>query len=415
MSSTAATRFTQRFGVTHPVVNAPMAGISGGELAAAVDAAGGLGIIGGGYGDLGWIREQWTRAGTAGAGVGRVGVGLILWVLDDPTTKIDELLALGVRTFFLSFGDPTPCVGRIHDAGGLVLHQVNTVDEARQAHAAGVDAIVVQGEEAGGHGRPGAALLELLPVVVDLVAPIPVLAAGGIADAADVARVRDLGAAGVAVGTRFYATHEALESPGAKDLLVTAGPGDTLRTAVFDRLRGPDWPDGYDGRALVNDATRRWHERDADLASAIDTERERYAVAADAGDLSWRAVWAGTGVERITRLDHAADVVAELSAPLRLRTSVIKARTPTWRPRGQRVVFPGSPVGSARGHPTGAFLFVLFANRRLRRLGAQPRTVQHNRSTLRRGPCSGRSVRVKPKELRDSPCLPKGSSGASSA
>jgi nitronate monooxygenase len=316
VSTPATRRFVRGFGVTHPVVNAPMARIAGGELAAAVDGAGGLGLIGGGYGDLGWIREQWARAGAAGTGVGTVGVGLILWVLDDPATKVDELLALGVRTFFLSFGDPTPCVARIHDAGGRVVHQVNTLEEARQGQTAGVDAIAVQADGAGGHGRPGATLVELLPAVVDLVAPTPVLAGGGIADARDVARARSLGAAGVVVGTRFYATHEALDTSDAKERLVTAESEDTIRTSVFDAVRGPTWPEGYDGRAIVNEATRLWHGRDGDLAATIDAERARYAAATEAGDLSWRAVWAGIGVDRITRIDHAADVVAELSEPL---------------------------------------------------------------------------------------------------
>ena len=305
MSSSATDRFVRRFGISLPVVNAPMAGIAGGELAAAVDAAGGLGIIGAGYGDLGFVAEEWARAGTASTAGGRagprhVGVGLILWVLDDPTTIVDELLALGVRTFFLSFGDPTPVVARIHDAGGTVLQQVTTPEEAQQAAAAGVDAIAVQGDGAGGHGRPGRELDELLPLVVDLVYPIPVLAAGGIAAADDVARVRALGAAGIVAGTRFYATQEALDTPEAKQLLVTAGSDDTIRTSVFDVIRGPDWPEGHDGRAIINDTTRRWHGHDAELAATLDTERARYADAAAAGDLSRQG---GVGGHR-ARPDH---------------------------------------------------------------------------------------------------------------
>jgi nitronate monooxygenase len=311
VSSAATDRFTERFEVTHAVVNAPMAGIAGGELAAAVDAAGGLGVIGAGYGDLDFVTREWARAGTS-----RAGVGLILWVLVDPTAMVDELLDLGVRTFFLSFGDPTPVVARIHDAGGAVLQQVTTPEEARQAQAAGVAAIAVQGDGAGGHGRPGRALSDFLPAVVDLVAPTPVLAAGGIAAADDVSWAKALGAAGVVVGTRFYATHEALESPATKERLVTARSDDTIRTTVFDTLRGPTWPEGHDGRAIANEATRRWHGRDEALAAALDAEQARYADAAAAGDLTWKAVWAGTGLDRITGIERAADVVEELSRPL---------------------------------------------------------------------------------------------------
>jgi nitronate monooxygenase len=217
------------------VVNAPMAGIAGGALAAAVTRAGGLGFIGGGYGDMSWIDEQLDIAADAA-----VGVGLITWALRDRPGLVEHVVRRGVRWVWLSFGDPAAFLPVIHGDGAIAVCQVQTVSEAGHAAAAGADVIVAQGHESGGHGRDTEPLADLLPAVIAAVAPVPVLAAGGITTRDDRRRATALGAAGVVIGTRLYASHEALDTHAAKFLLVAATA--TRRTTVFDLVRGPVWP-----------------------------------------------------------------------------------------------------------------------------------------------------------------------------
>ena len=284
-----------------------MANIAGGALASAVASAGALGLIGGGYGDAGWIRAQ------LGVAAGHdVGVGLITWRLAEQPALVAELVSDGVRIFFLSFGDPSPYAPTILRSGGRLLCQVLSVTEAVRAIEAGADAVVAQGNEAGGHGRDNESVSELVPAVVDAVAPVPVLAAGGMTSGPDLAAMWSLGAAGVVLGTRLYASHEALDSDAVKHLLTQAGDGATVRTSVFDVIRGPQWPGGYNGRALRNETTDKWHSRVGELHTDAVDERRRYAVAASAGDLSQRVVWAGAGVGRVERIQPAADVVREV-------------------------------------------------------------------------------------------------------
>lgn len=303
----AARAFCERFGVTVPIVNAPMANIAGGALASAVASAGALGLIGGGYGDADWIRTQLGEA--AGHDVG---VGLITWRLAQHPHLLTRLISDGVGIFFLSFDDPSPYASTILRSGGRLICQVQSVAEAVCAIDAGADAIVAQGNEAGGHGCDNESVSELLPAVVDTVAPVPVLAAGGITTGRDLAAVWALGAAGAVLGTRLYATHEALDVDAAKHRLVQATDGATMRTSVFDVIRGPDWPGDYNGRALRNATTHEWHNRLNELRAAVVGERDRYAAAALSGDVSKRVVWAGAGVGRVERIQPAADVVREV-------------------------------------------------------------------------------------------------------
>lgn len=284
-----------------------MARIAGGALAAAVTKAGGLGFVGGGYGDLAWIGTQLAIAGTA-----RVGIGLITWRLDEEPDLLASALALAPRALWLSYGDPTPYIDRIRTAGAVAVCQVLAVDDARHAVAAGAQVIVIQGSEAGGHGRAGRGLLTLIPAVVDAVGPVPVVAAGGIGDGRQLAACWALGAAGIVLGTRLYATPEALDADHAKQRLVDAGGDDTLHTTVFDLLRGPTWPPGYTGRAIANHSTDTWHGREHDLSAVLPAERERYQTAADAGDLDARVLWAGEGVDLIHDVIPAAEIVAHI-------------------------------------------------------------------------------------------------------
>ena len=291
-------------GVEVPLLGAPMARIAGARLATTVTDAGGLGFVGGGYGDAEWLDRELGAAEPS-----RVGVGLITWRLDEQPHVLDSALEHGPRAVWLSYGDPAPYIPRIHDAGAAAVCQVLDLPSAAAARRAGADVLVAQGSEAGGHGRPGRGLLTLLPAIVQCARGTPVVGAGGIATGRQLAACWTLGAAGAALGTRLYATHEATDTPGAKQRLVDAAGGDTLHTTVFDLLRGPPWPDGYTGRAIANDVTRRWQGRETELAPVLARERQRYQRRAAADDLATRVVWAGEALDLIHALEPAADVI----------------------------------------------------------------------------------------------------------
>ena len=187
-------RVTDRLGIEHPVLLAPMDVVSGGRLAAAVSQAGGLGLLGGGYGDGEWLERKWARAGNA-----RIGCGFITWSLAKRPELLDSVLRHQPAVIMLSFGDPRPFAPAIRAAGARLICQVQTVAQAREATEAGADVIVAQGTEAGGHGQ-SEPLLTLLPRVVDACSDIPVVAAGGIADGRGLAAAMMLGAEGGRAG-----------------------------------------------------------------------------------------------------------------------------------------------------------------------------------------------------------------------
>jgi nitronate monooxygenase len=247
---TLRTRLTEKLGIAHPVLLAPMGSIAGGRLAGAVTEAGGLGLIGGGYGEEAWLEREFAAAGNR-----RVGCGFITWSLAKQPRLLDRVLAYRPAALMLSFGDPRPFAKRIKADAVVLICQVQNRDHALQALDAGAEIIIAQGTEAGGHGG-GRATLPLVPAIADLVArrapEAMVVAAGGIADGRGLAAALALGAEGVLVGTRFYATLESLGHDKAKARIVAALGEDTLRTSVFDIVRGYSWPDGITGRALRN-------------------------------------------------------------------------------------------------------------------------------------------------------------------
>jgi nitronate monooxygenase len=159
----------------------------------------------------------------------------------------------------------------------------------------------------------------LVPAVVDAVAPTPVLAAGGIADGRGLAAALMLGAHGALIGTRFYASVEALGHDQAKQRIVTAQGHETARTRVFDIVRGYAWPAPYTGRALRNRFMERWQGRETDLALALTTERASYQAAARQGDCETAVVWAGEAVDLIKSVESAAALVAQISAEAEAR------------------------------------------------------------------------------------------------
>src|SRR5262245_9518642 len=223
-----STRLTTLLGVEHPILLAPMDIVADGRLAAEVARAGGFGIIGGGYGDAAWLAREMDAAGDAG-----VGVGFITWSMAKQPSLLDLALERKPPAIMLSFGEVRPHADKIKRAGAKLICQVQTVEQAKDAAAAGADVLVAQGAEAGGHGI-ARGTFALVPAVVDAARGIPVAAAGGVADGRGLAAALMLGADGVLVGTRFYASQEAAGHQAAKQRIVDASGDRTIRGILFD-------------------------------------------------------------------------------------------------------------------------------------------------------------------------------------
>ena len=201
--------------------------VADGRLAATVSRAGGFGLIGGGYGDEAWLRRELDAAGDA-----RVGVGFITWSMAKRPALLDLALERRPPAIMLSFGDVRPHAPKIRAAGALLICQVQTLEQARDALANGADILVAQGAEAGGHGV-SRSTFPFVPAVVDAAKGVPVVAAGGVADGRGLAAALMLGADGVLMGTRFYASQEAAGFAAAKELIVAASGDHTLRGILF--------------------------------------------------------------------------------------------------------------------------------------------------------------------------------------
>jgi nitronate monooxygenase len=303
---TFSNRLTQLLEIEHPVLLAPMDLVSGGKLAAAVSQAGGLGLLGGGYGNGDWIDREWDRAGNA-----RIGCGFITWSLAKQPQILDRTLARGPAAIMLSFGDPRPFAAAIHAAGARLICQVQTVAQADEAREAGADIIVAQGTEAGGHGM-SEPLFTLLPQVVDACPQTPVVAAGGIADGRGFAAALLLGAEGVLMGTRFYASQEADGHPEAKRRIVNAGSGQTVRSIVFDLSRQTRWPTPYTGRLLRNRHAETWLGREDELAARMVEIGRDYAAARERGDFDVAGVIAGEACALIHDIPPAGEIVERI-------------------------------------------------------------------------------------------------------
>ncbi len=300
------TALTKRLNIRHPILLAPMGTCSGGELAAAVTQAGGLGLIGGGPADPEWLRTEYARAGNA-----RVGVGFITWLLAQQPETLELALDHKPAAVMLSFGDHTPFVDAIKAAEIPLICQVQTVAQALHAAQTGADVIVAQGQEAGGHGISSRGTIALAPAIVDaLGGDIPVVAAGGIADGRGLAAALMLGCGGVLMGTRFAASRESLWSEIKTSALAAANGDDTVRTEVFDILRrGSPWPDSYDGRVLRNAAADRWHGNEAALYENLEEAGPRFADADARDDMAENVTWAGEDVDLIHDIPPAGDIV----------------------------------------------------------------------------------------------------------
>jgi nitronate monooxygenase len=307
-----ATRLTERFGLTHPVILAPMAFAAGGRLAAAVSRAGGLGLIGGGYGQRGWIEAQFDEAGDAD-----VGCGFITWSLERRPELLDEVLARRPRAIMLSFGDPRRFAPRVREAGVPLLCQIQSRADAELALEAGAQVIVAQGAEAGGHGDRRATFT-LVPEIADLLAarsPETLLcAAGGIADGRGVAAALVLGADGVLVGTRLWATAEANVADPMQRAALAADGDATIRTHVPDIVRGFEWPARFTARVLRNRFTDEWHGRETELARADESVDREWVEGWNAGDPERSNTFAGEAVGLIRTVEPAAAVVEAMAS-----------------------------------------------------------------------------------------------------
>jgi nitronate monooxygenase len=306
------TALTRKLGIEHPILLAPMGSASGGKLAAAVSGAGGLGIIGGAYGDPEVLEREFAAAGNI-----RVGCGFITWALARRPEALDQAISHAAPAIMLSFGDAGLFLSKVRAAGIVAICQVQSLRQAREVLDQGADIIVAQGTEAGGHGAVRATF-SLVPAIVDEVArsgrTVPVVAAGGIVDGRGLAAALMLGAEGVLMGTRFYAAEESLAHPAAKARVVAGSGDDTFRTTVFDRARGIDWPSHYTGRALANAFGRKWHGREEALEAHIDTERTHYTAAAAAGDFDTAVIYTGEAIDMIHAIEPAAAIVQRVVA-----------------------------------------------------------------------------------------------------
>lgn len=307
------TWLTERFGLSVPVVAAPMAGVGTGRLAAAVSAAGGLGMLGVGATAMpDWVRGQCSLAREAGP----FGVGLMAWVLAQDDALVDVVVGEAPVLVSVSYGPYERWIAPLQAAGIVVATQVGTLQEAVAAEHAGVDVLVARGGEGGGHGRNEVATLPLLQAVLDAVR-VPVLAAGGIGTARGLAAVLAAGSAGAWVGTAFLACTEAATSAAARELLLAAADTDTVYGRVFDVGQRLGWPPQYGGRALRNAFFERWVGREDELAGD-DLAAAELMAARNHGDFAASCIYAGQGVALLRAELTAADVLGELAGAGRL-------------------------------------------------------------------------------------------------
>lgn len=298
-----STAWSRSFGLRVPIVNAPMGGVAGGRLAAAVTAAGGLGMVG-----MGSVATRKLLAEQLAHVDGRFGIGMVDWVMRNEPGLLEDALAARPALLSVSFGTEWSWVEKAHDAGIPTATQVYDSTGARQAADAGVDILVARGSEGGGHGEDKLALLPLLDAVLDAVS-VPVLAGGGVASARSLAAVLAAGASGAWVGTRLSACPEALTGDTGRRALVTATETDTAVTRVFDVAKGLPWPARFPSRVLANDFVEHWTGRE----EALDAQAcDELAAAIAAGDRRMVPVDAGQGVGMIRSDASVGEVIDEM-------------------------------------------------------------------------------------------------------
>jgi nitronate monooxygenase len=307
-------------GIEQPIIQAPMSAVS--QLAAAVSNAGALGMLA-----LTWSDPAGDPVRETAALTDRPFGGNLI-IDSDQHRRLDEALEAGLRIVSLMWGDPSSYVQQVHDAGGLVLLTVGSAEEARRAVASGVDVIVAQGWEAGGHVLSKVATLPLVPAVVDAVTPVPVIAAGGIGDARGVAAVFALGAQAAWLGTRFLLAQEMPTHEEYRRRLIDAVETDAQ---WYPDLYDVGWPDAPH-RALRNSTSEMWEaagrpplgsrpgEGDVLAHFASGETIVRYEPGAPlvgtTGDIEALSLWAGQSVGLVSQQQSVAEIVAELVSHL---------------------------------------------------------------------------------------------------
>jgi NAD(P)H-dependent flavin oxidoreductase YrpB (nitropropane dioxygenase family) len=316
--------FSEMLGIEHPIALAGMSGVTSPELVAAVSNAGGLGILGASdieataiLEQVGTVREQTKRP---------FGINLLLHGVDDEQMRA----VLEARPSVLSTAWPrddqnlAAIFDSAHERGIKVLHMVPTAADAAKAVAAGADVIIAQGTDGGGHiGLVGTAVI--VPMVAREVAPIPVLAAGGIADGRGLAAMLALGAAGVLIGTRFLATTESPLHDAFKRLIVESDGTDTIVTDLADVMLGVDWPGAVE-RIARNRVVERWLGRTNELRRRRDETLSVMRQARRAGDTDEAIVYYGQSAALIDEVKPAGHVVAEM---IREAESIMRERLPS--------------------------------------------------------------------------------------
>lgn len=316
------TEITRLLGIDHPIISAPMGpDMTGPDLVAAVSNAGAFGILQAQFSPPPEFRSEIHR--TRELTNKPFGVNLLLEFPAEEQVAI--CLEEKVTALSLFWGDPSPYVERAHDAGVLVIHQVGSVEDAKRSADAGVDLIIAQGVEAGGHVRGVISTLVLVPQIVDAVSPTPVAAAGGIFDARGVAAVLALGAQAAVLGTRFLATAESRAHPQYKQRLIDADSEDTVHTILF----GHGWPHAP-VRTLKTAFVEDWLGKEKQGQESRSDEpvighttiggQEMPVLrfmgmppnAESSGDIELRSLLAGQVVGQVAEIKPAKEVVLEL-------------------------------------------------------------------------------------------------------
>jgi len=304
-------------GIEIPIFQGGMATYTSAELVAAVSNAGGLGIIGALGRNRDDLRDEIRRVRNLTSKP--FGVNHVVCRIDDACVELT--LAQRVPVISLSWGRAAELTARAHDAGLKVVHQVTTPEEAGGVAAEGADVVIAQGTEGGGHVGTNMSTMALVPQAVDLVKPVPVMAAGGIADGRGLAAAIMLGAQGVLMGTRFLATVEAHGRGHSKDALLNSLGSQTLASKFYDDILGVLWP-GAVVRTIKNPILEEWARRPDEWAEHADTLRPTLQAAINHGDF----VLAGEAVGLIHEILPAAEVVKKIAAEAE---ALLGANTPS--------------------------------------------------------------------------------------
>jgi len=304
------TRLTELLEISVPIVNAPMTPQAGGALAGAVSDAGGLGMLGFDEDETSeQIREQ--IAILKDRSNPNFGIGLVAWALQKRPELLQIALDAKPKLVSISFGDASPWVAALQDAGILVSCQIQNRHWAQVALDAGVDFLIAQGTEAGGHtGAVGT--LPLLQIVLDMTGK-PVIAAGGIATGRGVAAVLAAGACGAWIGTPFLLANESRTAPEAKQRIAASDETQTILTNVYDRVQGKGWPKEFRGRALRNPFVEKWHEREDEMLTDPNAVAE-FKNAKASRDFNTANIYAGQSVGMLRDLRSAREIVEQLAS-----------------------------------------------------------------------------------------------------